>query len=239
MGTGPKYPNQQLRSVAVEAYFPGQLKALARFGDIQDAFADRFPLLFVPNMQPGDALALRPFQLRDEDQSRSLALALNQVAFIAFQYPGFEAFHREVVSIVPKALQTIDVRTLNRVVYRYENEIGLSREDDGSLPLARLFPGVLPTSPDFSPPTSLDSRFERAFESGPYGGRCGFHARIERTDGAEVLRVAIHATVEGCDLAAFDAAVKTSHQVAHELFEKLISDEFRRFLSAAESDSCP
>jgi len=238
MGTGPKYPNQQLRSVAVEVYFPGKLKALARFGEIQDAFADRLPLLFVPNMQPGDALALRPFQLRDVRQTRSLALALNQVSFIAFEYPGFQEFQKEVAAIVPNALRALDVQTANRVVYRYENEIGLSREDDGSLPLGRIFPGVLPVASGFSSPMSLDTRFERAFVFGSHQGTCGYHARIERTDGVEVLRVGIHAAVEECELTAFDVAMKASHHVAHDLFEKLISEEFRRFLSATESDPC-
>lgn len=234
MPAGPKYPNQQLRSVSLEAYFAGRLGAVAVFGAVQDAVAAKLPLLFVPNVQPGEASALRPFQLRDPDHKRSLALAVNQVTYVAFEYPGFEAFRDEAIPLITEALGTIGVKRLNRVVYRYENEVGVTRESDGSIPLRRVFPNAIPAVLGSGNCRTVDATFETRWEDTGSHGVQGFHARVEPANGGDALKVSVFAAMENTNLDALNGAAAKAHGIAFALFESLISEEFRNLISAGE-----
>jgi uncharacterized protein (TIGR04255 family) len=236
MAIGPKYPNQQLRSVSLEAYFPGELRALSAFGEIQDALRDKLPNLFVPNVQAGEAVALRPFQLRDADQTRSLALAVNQATFVSFAYPGYESFATDAVPAVSQALARLKPAKLNRVVYRYENELGLAREANGGLGIERIFPGVLPKvfvdGGLASPATVINAASEHAWQAEGLEGARGFHARTEDVGASLIFKITVFGAVDDCSVSDLERATAMAHRVGVDLFEALISPGFRDFISA-------
>ncbi len=134
--TGPKYPNQQLRSVSIETFFRGRLDAAARMGDVQREVEARLPDLFVPHVRHGEAVALRPYQLRDEEGTRSLALSFNQATFVAFEYPGHEAFIAEGLEMLRVTLGLMGVEELTRIAYRYDNAFDLPRSEGGAVSLS-------------------------------------------------------------------------------------------------------
>jgi len=236
MADGPKYPNQQLRSVSLETYFPGRLNVARVLGDIQDLVEDRLPNLYVPNLVPGEAPALRPVQLRDSPLRRSLAVAINQATYVAFDYPGFDAFARESVATLSAALAKIRPRKLNRVVYRYENEVGIGRDENGILPLDRLFPGLIPQvfagTPDSGRMKTANSSCEQAWEDDGYRGVRGFQAMIEDTGNLTVLRIMIFGAVEDTQVSTLRESTDLAHRVGVSLFESMISQEFRTFISS-------
>lgn len=240
MSEGPKYPNQQLRSVSLETYFPGRMRVFGVLGDIQAAVEHSFPNLFVPNMQPGEALALRPFQLRDTSQARSLAIAVNQVTFVSFAYPGYDSFSAEAVPLIRTALDMIEPRIMSRVVYRYENEVGLEREPGGSLAFERAMPGVVPevfkSDAHKGPARAINAAFEHGWEEGGQQGARGFHAWTEDSGGMTVFRMSVFGSVEGCNVAELEQATAKAHEVGESLFEDLISDQFREFISSTNQE---
>jgi uncharacterized protein (TIGR04255 family) len=242
MGSGPKYPNQQLRSVSLETHFPGELRALSAFGELQDAVRGKLPNLFVPNLQSGEAVALRPFQLRDAEQTKSLAVALNQATFVSFSYPGYDTFAAEAVPIVADALAVLKPARLNRVVYRYENELGIARDADGNLGIERIFPEILPrifvAGDLFGPARAINSASEHAWQLGGLKGGRGFHARAEDNGTSLVFKITVFAAVDGCAPDELAKATEVAHRVAVGLFEALISPAFREFISSnAQGDS--
>ena len=232
MAKGPKYPNQQLRSVSLETYFPGRLGAYAVLGDIQADVEKTLPNLFVPNFQPGDAAALRPFQMRDSGQQRSLAVAVNQVTYVGFVYPGYAAFIEEALPIVQTALDRIKPATLNKVVYRYENEIGMARDESKNLAVDLTFPGVLPSLVGGGHTRAVNAAFEQGWQSDELHGARGFHARVEEDGGATVFKVTVFGSVDSCEVVKLRTAADEAHRIGFELFESLISDGFREFISS-------
>lgn len=232
MPTGPKYPNQQLRSVSLETYFPGRLGVYAALGEIQAAVEKTLPNLFVPNFQPGEPAALRPFQMRDAGQQRSLAVAVNQVTYVTFDYPGYPTFIEEALRMVEAALGCIKPPTLNRIVYRYENEIGMARDESKNLAVNLTFPGILPGVFGGSQTRAINAAFEHGWQGGVLHGAHGFHARAEEQGGSTVFKVTVFGSVEGCDLASLRTAADEAHRVGLELFESLISPGFRDFISS-------
>lgn len=240
MADGPKYPNQQLRSVSLETYFPGRLNVSAVLGQIQESVEERLPNLYVPNVIPGEAVALRPIQLRDTDLSRSLAIATNQATYVAFQYPGFDAFAQEAIPILSDTLRAIGPKKLNRVVYRYENEVGLGRDERGVLPIDRLFPGLLPkvfTAGDrVGQLKAVNSSCEQSWEEGGARGVRGFQATTEENGALTVFRITIFGAVEDIQVSGLRESTALAHQVGVSLFEAMISREFIEFISSSKGE---
>lgn len=221
----PKYPNQQLKSVTMELFFPGRLEALGCLGQIQRDVEHELTHLFVPNIQVGEAPALRPFQLRNEAGTRSLALAVNQISYIAFnEYPGFTAFREEGLPILLSALERLQVSKIARVRYLYENEVGL--QDQDGFEVGSLFPGVLAVGA----PTRVLPPFHSAAEWLLSRDQVGFDARIEGS--SPVLKVAVSSAAKGpISLNQIRDAIDRTHQQANALFEALISPAFRNLIS--------
>ncbi|GMV15496.1 MAG: hypothetical protein AMXMBFR56_37200 [Polyangiaceae bacterium] len=236
MPTGPKYPNQQLRSVSLETYFPGRLSVYGVLGEIQASVERTLPNLFVPNLQPGEPAALRPFQMRDAAQQRSLAVAVNQVTFVTFKYPGHESFIDEALPIVSAALDRIRPPTLNKVVYRYENEVGIARDEAKGLAVDVTFPGVVPGVFGGKQSRAINAAYEHGWNANGLQGAHGFHARTEDEGGVMVFKVTVFGSVEGCEISHLATATKEAHRVGLELFEALISPGFRDFISSTKGE---
>lgn len=229
MSTGPLYPNQQLRCVSLEAYFPGRFNAVSNFGAVQDEFSTRFPQLFVPNAQVGEAPTLRPYQLRDEAQKVSLALAINQATYISFDYPGFTAFSNEAFEVLDKTLTLLGISELSRVVYRYENEVGISRDGAGILPVNEIIQLETGSWLRSDSLMSVDIACEHAWPE--RSGATRVHLRAEPPNEPDVLRLSIAATVAPCGraekLREFGAL---AHEHAAGMFEAMVTSGFRDFI---------
>lgn len=232
----PKYANQQLRSVTLEVNFSGQLGTYAVLGSIQEAFADAFPLVFVPQVQSGDAVALRPFQLRSESQHRSIAVAVNQASFIAFSYEGFDSFSLEGFGVLEPILRLIKPKALTKVVYRYENEIGVSADARGFIGVERVFPGAIPAVFDGKQTRLLNAAYEHGWNDGTFSGVYGLHARTEDPSGMKVLKVQTFASAEDCRVDQLRQATGAVHRVAVDLFEDIISPAFRDLIRSGNAE---
>lgn len=230
--SGPKYPNQQLRQVSLEAFFPGQLGALGGFGRVQDLFKQRLPHLFVPNINSGDPAALRPFLLADDGRQSTLSLAVNQVAFSRRRYPGYAAFKADAIPTISAVLRELAPDKLTRVVYRYENEVGVP-SDQGVFFVDQFFPGILPAI--LSERTRVvNSNVESSWSDDVSAGSEGFQAQLEESPfGFPVLKINIFATVENITIAELESAADRAHERAFTLFEKAISTSFKSFISQA------
>lgn len=224
---GPKYPNQQLRSVSLETYFAGRFSALAGLRDVQDAFTADFPNLFVPNARDGQALDLSPYVLRSADDSKALGLAINQATFVSFAYPGFAAFVAEALPRLARTLELIGISTLNRVVYKYENAIGLSRDTDGVLPVGQIFNFPLPDGGQLDTLREVNFIWRRTWNRGQFVG----HLFVEKKENQETLVAVLAAFVDpagaAVDLRQFAQA---AHDEAQAVFERMITDTFRELI---------
>jgi uncharacterized protein (TIGR04255 family) len=165
---------------------------------------------------------------------------VNQATLTSFDYPGYAAFAGEAVPLLTAVLRGIKPRKLNRVVFRYENVIGMSRDDDGTLPAEAVFPGIIPKVFDPSrgatPANSINSAYEHTCSAGRYKGVRGFHARAEDGDGFTTFKVTVFGAVEKCEILELAAATEVAHDIGYRLFEQLISDSFRKLISSSRRE---
>lgn len=223
-----EYKNQTVVGVSLEAYFKGRLGVYAGFERIQQIVGDRFPNLFVPNALHGEHIALKPFQLRNREGSEVLGIALNQASYTSRKYPGFVDFREKALHHVRTMLNELRVPELARLVFRYDNELLIDRESDGTIPLGRVL-RVYPAC-EQQPPRYLNF----TMESVRYWHRGRLHTSVGASpdaSGAERLRFSIAAEVTpGGPVEQLDDMTDASHDEARGYFEQLITDDFRAWL---------
>lgn len=225
---GPKYSNQQLRAVSLEAYFRGRLGFRDGAARVQRKLEKELPHLYVPNAKPEVALDLQPYQLRNENSTESLAMAVNQVAYASFDYPGHESFLRRALTLMSTALAEIEVSNLERVINRYENEIALARDDKDIVPVHKVL--RLPADRWWQP----DSLTELTWSWTQHARRGQLAIRVA-VEGearvAEKLLISIVSVVMPAgpvtDLRRFAGE---AHEAARAWFESAITDEFREYI---------
>jgi uncharacterized protein (TIGR04255 family) len=225
------YPNQQLRSVSLQCYFRGQFSVFAELAGLQRELARRFPDLFVPNAQPGQAPALQPYELRGE--SEALRWAANQVAYVSYAYPGHEQFLAEALPLLSKALARFGIEGLERVAYVYDNEIGIAKGPDGGFALGTILDAS--TLPSWATAEAYQGFELNVTGRWPKGWK---QTRVSLQDGGAVgaLRMQINTVVTPAGpAAALAAAADAAHAEASATFEAMISDAFRRYLSGEEA----
>jgi uncharacterized protein (TIGR04255 family) len=213
--------------VSLETYFTGRFSALSALERIQRHVDAELPHLFVPNLQAGEALSLRPYQLRSEDKSESLAVAINQATYVSFAYPGSDGFLARALPLLSMALSEASVPTLDRVVYRYENVVGLAGVD-GSIPIGRVLQSPLPSwsGADLGV-IDLDLAWTRRAKHG--------HVAVRVSAGPAapmVLNVIIASAVKPAGNAAeLERFARLAHDEGQRMFEEMITPEFRATIS--------
>ncbi len=227
-----RFKNQPVRAASLETFFPGDLNVLARLGEVQRRFRGQFPNLFVPRVVVDEALPLRPYQLRPTDGRKSLAVALNQATFVSFEYPGHAVFIDEATSTLDETLRLLEIDVLNRVVYRYDNEVGLARGEERSLAIGKVLSLQLPTIA--SDPT-LFRELRAEWTQATARGEIRVSIEVEARGNVDVLKFSIAATVaRRVEVSSLRACASEAHDDALEGFKRLVTASF--FESLEEDD---
>ncbi len=219
------YPGAPLRAVAMEVGFEGLLDAVSRMGAFQRTHRSTFPRLFGPE---GD---LRPScLLLGED--RGVAVARDQVAVITYDYEkGYEELARWGVPLLGEALDTIGVRDLTLVRFRYENLVDTGGE--GTVDLGRFFRLALPRGPGAPGPVEtagLHVAWRQPWALGTVSVDLAMDEEASE-GGDDVLVLGIVAERRGpIARGALAGALGEAHEMALWTFEELITDEYRETL---------
>ncbi len=223
------YVNQTVKSVRLEAYFRGQFDVLSRCGIVQSRLREQFPDLLVPNVTAiGEALALRPFQLRNvKSNTEALGLAIHQVSYVSYRYPGFEKFCARAVELLTDALRDLQIDELERVSFQYDNELGIPRLPDGSIPLDQLLLVDVKVGEDLGRFIDIDMKWSRQAP----GGRLHHAVQVERGEVGDKLKFTIAAEVTPAGPASrLDELARQAHAQARRYFDGLITPAFHDFL---------
>lgn len=225
---GPEYPNSPLEGVVFEIRFPGEPAIECHRDEFFAAARAEFPVIRVPKVQPGEAVALSPYHFERADGSASLLTALNLFAYQTKEYPGFHRFRAEAIRWVRVFAEHFRIGRVNRTGLRYTN--------------------VIPYAPSEPFPVSnfLDAEIRLGVVRSSSFGRFSLAAVIPSGKNG-VLTVQINEveskTQESAILLDFDFAMAGdlhisnletyldgSHDETKRLFEGLITEKYRSFL---------
>lgn len=223
----PTYANQQLRSVSLETYFRGRLSYRDAAGRVQRRVEKELPHLFVPNSRPDAASDLQAYQLRSDNGEKTVALAVNQVTYVSRSYPGHEQFCRDALSFIPAALGDYGVEQLERVVYRYENEVAITRDEREVIPVNKVL--KLSNLPWWRADDLTDVNCTWTQHT-PHG-RLGIRVAVEGDGTAEKMLISIISMIiPGGPVGTLAHLARQAHDSARAWFEGAITDDFRAYI---------
>ncbi len=224
------YPNSSLVEVIFEMKFPGEPAVECRRDIFYNLVRNDYPKILVPKTKEDSFVALEPYRFEKNDGSYGVMLALNKFSFNCHKYPGFFSFKKEVVTLVGKFKKAYpQVDKLNRTGFRYVNIIPFTREE-GLVPLDSFLKLKLHM------PTAIPERYKNisvGFVAQTKGG--SITTRIETLAAADKSGEALlldfdYAKEESLSINKINQYLDESHNYSRQLFEDLITDNYRMFL---------
>ena len=226
------YPNQPLSDVACEVRFPGEMQIECNRHLFWDQIRSDYPKIMVPFAKDGHPPALQHYRFRSETGNRTVAIALNSLVYSEGKYRGHKLFIAEFVRLVELFRATYPkISKPNRVGWRYINHMTFSREG-GLTPVGRLVK-LIPKLPlnMFAATNTIDFQWTGKFEGATVTLRL---ANVERKDlpGQEALLLDIDYGLDSPHLTweEVPARVETARWVARDIFEQMITDDYRKYL---------
>lgn len=125
--TRARLPNSPLAEVVFEIRFPGHFSVLAGLGRFQESISSEFGSLFVPRLEAGEPIALKPFRWTSADGLHSLHAALHLFSFTSKKYTVFDEFKSQVQGYLTRFFDVYRPPNLIRLGLRYINLLPLDR----------------------------------------------------------------------------------------------------------------
>ena len=219
------YPNSPLIEVVCEIRFPGELAIECRRDEFYEKVRKQYPKILIP--QGGDRTA--PYRFSNEERNEEIALALNRFSLHNKRYEGHKPFIKEFVRLTKLLQETYSLKSLLRIGWRYVNVIPYSREN-GIVPLHRFI------SVGISFPNEMSGEFENLtlmFISRVQDGSITtrIESIIRANDQQEALLLDFDfGLTENLEFSKISTHVNQAHKQTRELFESLITDEYREYL---------
>ena len=228
--TAEIYPNSPLVEVIFEIRFPGEPVVECRRDIFYESVRNEYSQVLVPQTKEGSFVALEPYCFEKKDKSAGVMLAMNKFSFYCRKYPGFAEFKKEFMKLLRgfrRAYPKID--TLTRTGFRYVNIIPFTRED-GTLPFNKFLKMSIQAPPSIPPQyENISLAFISRTDSG------SITARVETMQSADQKGEAIlldldYAKERVLNIQSIGKYLEESHSFSRQLFEDLITDDYRAFL---------
>lgn len=228
--TSEVYPNSPLVEVIFEIRFPGEPIVECRRDIFYDLIRNDYPKVLVPQTKEGTFVALEPYRFEKDDNSCGIMLALNKLAYYCRKYPGFDLFKKEIIRLINKFKKAYpQVDKLNRTGFRYVNIIPFTREE-GLVPLDSFLKLKLHM------PAAIPERYKNisiGFVAQTKGG--SITTRVETLAAADKSGEALlldfdYAKEKSLSIKKISQYLDESHNYSRQLFEDLITDNYRMFL---------
>lgn len=222
----PRYVNSPLVEAVFEIRFPGDPAVECHRDEFYTKIRRKFPNVWVPNVEPGQPVALQPYHFKTEDGAETVMVAINRFAYTTHRYPGFEDFRPRVLNLVERFCRQFKIVRLKRTGLRYVNVIPFLRED-GVIPWKRYFTVAL-TVPEASPDDfiNVNLALESKCDKGAITTRIGC---AKTADGSkEVFLLDFDfAKSEGLFAERLSTYVDESHEHTKKVFEGILSDSYK------------
>ncbi len=224
------YPNSPLIEVIFEIKFPGEPVVECRRDIFYELVRGDYPKVLVPSTKEGSFVALEPYRFEKEDGSSGVMLAINKLSYYSRKYPGFKNFRKESLSLISKFRKAYPkINKLSRTGFRYVNIIPFTREE-GLIPIENFLnvglkmPGVIPEKYN-----NISIGFVVDSDGGSVTTRIETMTTADQTGEAMLLDID-YAKERNLAIGSVSKYIDESHKCARQLFEDLITGNYRMFL---------
>ena len=223
------YPNAPLVEAVFEIRFPGEPSIECRRDEFYELIRDKYKIIYVPKLKPGQSPALQPYQFKQENHEASVMTAINSFAFSVKRYEGFNKFRPEAIRLLKLFCEKFKIKKLNRIGLRYINVIPYVREKN-IVPLTDYLNISIKLPSAFS---EHFKNFDLIFVSQTAGGL--ITTRIEqilKEDGTEeaILLDFDFYKEENLQSSQLEGYLDESHLQTKKMFEEIITDTYRNYI---------
>lgn len=223
------YKNDPLVETVFEIRFPGEPAIECNRDKFYEKIRNDYPGVLVPNFIQGVALATEPYRFERKDRTNGVMLSINKIAVYCKKYEGFKFFKKETMRILSIFGEFFKIKKLNRTGLRYINIIPFTREKN-IIPIKNYL------NIQIKLPKSMSTDFKNLsmiFVSQTEGGN--ITTRIEPVISENQTEEAImldfdYAKEKDLNLDSIDAYLEESHKHTKDLFEGLITDNYRKVM---------
>ncbi len=223
------YPNSPLVEVVFEIRFSGEPMIECRRHELYASVRNNYPKVLVPQVQAEGFPALAPYRFERSDGAAGIMLAIDKFSYYARKYPGYIEFKREFLELASIFNILFPLEKLKRVGWRYVNVIPFTRES-GSIPLKRFLNFGLYLGKETS-----DKYENLSVTLISKTNDCSITTRLESMISSDTSREALLldfdcAKEKELSFSKTETYIEETHQVARNLFEELITDNYRKYL---------
>lgn len=213
-----------LVEATIQVRFPGDARIDAVRGNFQQAIVDEFPLLFVPEVSAGDSPALVPYRFQNQDGTRTLALAINSLAYLSKQYPGWVTFRAEFMNYWAALTSRVEFKSLGRIGMRYINRF------DGEL-LKR----VNLAAPEYLAPLNQPKCDFLRSASNYEEDEIAILVNVHKPQNEETLILDYDAYTQSASLAALEDTLDVLHDRIETEFRRALDDAYAKMLTTPKA----
>lgn len=226
------YPNQPLTDVACEVRFKGEMQVECERHLFWNQIRADYPDILVPALKEGQAVALQHYKFSNPSTQRTVAVALNSLAFSEAKYTGHKSFIAEFDRLAGLFYGLFpSIGQITRIGWRYVNVMPFSRED-GLVPLNRILKLDITLPADiFKRTSALDLQWTGNCMDGEVIIRLAAASRKDIPD-QEALILDIDFGLNRPDIkwSNVRAAIEDGRVKCRTIFEELITDSYRSYL---------
>lgn len=221
--------NAPLVETVFEIRFPGEPSIECNRDKFYEKIRSDYSMVLVSSFQAGAIAAQPPYRFEREDGTSGVIMSINKISFYCKKYEGFSLFKKETMRIFSIFRELFKVEKLKRTGLRYINIIPFTREKN-IIPIKNYL------NIQIKLPKSMSTDFKNLsmiFVSQTEGGN--ITTRIEPVISENQTEEAImldfdYAKEKDLNFDSIDAYLEESHKHTKDLFEGLITDNYRKVM---------
>lgn len=226
------YPNSPLIEIVFEIRFPGEPAIECHRDRFYNEVRSEYSNILVPKLLPQQFPALQPYRFEKVDGSAGITIAINRFSYYCRKYSGYKKFKNEAMKLINKFNDIYNLNKLNRTGLRYINIIPFTRLK-GIIPLNNFL------NLSFKGPNYISNEFESImvnFTSKLNNDSITLNIKniksipIPIEEKEAILLDIDYAKTYNLKVKKVKKYMEESHKYNKELFEDLITDQYRKYL---------
>jgi uncharacterized protein (TIGR04255 family) len=219
------YPNQQLVEVSCDIRFPVSLEIQNKSYLMQKILEEKYPDI---SILKNKKKLTDVYKFEDSDKSSWVIFSNDRFSFSTNKYKGHKDFIKTFLDLSKKFKEYYNVKKILRLGWRYVNVVPFVREK-GLVPISNFFKISLNMPKDIPDQTGYFNLISNI----PYkNGEILFRLSSLTSEDGEIEALLLDHDFALNDFMSNEIEVKINdaHIIARDLFEKYITDNYRKYL---------
>lgn len=235
------YPNQPLIEVAMEVRFKGELRIESSRAEFYEKIRDKYSDIYTPHALDGQSPPLQHYRFQTPDNKARARLAINSLGYSESKYQGSAKFIKESTRLYNLLNHLCKIREITRIGWRYTNLIPFVRES-GCVPILNILNSSLVSFAVMEDICFSSVDFNSSFQLEEANVNLSLRTAVNDqnvNEEALILDIDVFFDKNSVYESKFDdvdGSLNYLHIIARNIFEDIITQEYRNYLKGDSYD---